>query len=150
MTTAGNLVQDCAVTVNEYIAAADPDRREALRALRGILRDTAPQAREEIRHKMPYYVYHGDPIAFASQKNHFSVYVMGPRLSDHLHELCKLDCGKGCIRFKNSGPPARSAPRDRAGDRGGERESRELTFIAPEHVRGHSRRCPSERHVAGS
>jgi uncharacterized protein YdhG (YjbR/CyaY superfamily) len=88
------------VTVDEYIAAADPDRREALRALREVIRDAAPRAREEIRHKMPYYDYHGDLIAFASQKNHFSVYVMGPRLADHLHELGKLDCGKGCIRFK--------------------------------------------------
>jgi len=99
MTAAGNLVQNCAVTVDKYIAAADPDRREALRALREVIRNAAPQAREEIRHKMPYYVYHGDLIAFASHKKHFSVYVMGPRLTDHLHELGKLNCGKSCIRF---------------------------------------------------
>jgi DNA-binding MarR family transcriptional regulator len=59
----GNLVQDCAVTVDEYIAAADPDRREALRALREVIRD-------------------------------------GPAAADHLHELGELNCGKGCIRFK--------------------------------------------------
>ena len=94
------MVQDCAVTVDGYIAAADPDRREALRALREVIRDAVPQAREEIRHKMPYYVYHGDLVAFASQKDHLSVYVMGPRLADHLHDLGKLNCGKGCIRFK--------------------------------------------------
>ena len=88
------------MTVDEYIAAADPERREALRALREVIRDAAPQAREEIRHKMPYYVYHGDLVAFASQKNHFSVYVMGLGLADHRHELWNLDCGKGCIRFK--------------------------------------------------
>jgi uncharacterized protein YdhG (YjbR/CyaY superfamily) len=58
------------LTVGEYIAAADPDRREALRALRDVIRDAAPHAHEEIRHKMPYYVYHGDLVAFASQKNH--------------------------------------------------------------------------------
>ena len=88
------------MTVDEYIAAADPDRREALRALREVIRDATPQAHEEIRHKMPYYAYHGDLVAFAAQKHHFSVYVMGPRLADHLHELGKLNCGKGCIRFK--------------------------------------------------
>ena len=49
---------------------------------------------------MPYYGYHGDVVAFAAQKNYFSVYVMGQRLTDHRHELGKLDCGKGCIRFK--------------------------------------------------
>ena len=82
------------MTVDEYIAAADPDRREALQALREVIRDAAPQAREEIRHKMPYYVYHGDLVAFASQKNHFSVYVMGPRMADHLHELGSSTAGR--------------------------------------------------------
>ena len=90
------------MTVEEYITAADPDRQEALRVLRDVIRDAAPQAQEEIRHKMPYYGYHGDLVAFAAQKNYFSVYVMGrgQRLTDHRHELGKLNCGKGCIRFK--------------------------------------------------
>ena len=88
------------MTVDEYIAAADPDRRAALRALRDTIREVVPQAQEEIRHRMPYYVYHGDLVAFASQKNHLSVYVMGSRLTDHRDALGKLDCGKGCIRFR--------------------------------------------------
>ena len=88
------------VTVDEYIAVADPDRRHTLRALREVIRDAAPGAREEIRHGMPYYVDHGDLVAFASQKHHVSVYVMGLRLAEHRHELGTLDCGKGCIRFK--------------------------------------------------
>jgi uncharacterized protein YdhG (YjbR/CyaY superfamily) len=88
------------VTVDEYIAAADPDRREALRALRDVIRDAVPQAREEIRHKMPYYVYEGDLVAFASHKNYYSVYVMGGRLADHRDALGKLNCGKSCIRFR--------------------------------------------------
>src|SRR5262245_58616946 len=98
---AASLWQDRAVTVDEYIAAADPDRREALRALRDVIRDAAPRAQEEIRHKMPYYLYHGDLVALASHKHHFSVYVMGgQRLTEHRDALGKLDCGKGCIRFK--------------------------------------------------
>ena len=89
------------LTVDEYIEAADPDRRDALRALRDVILHAAPQAHEEIRHKMPYYVYHGDLVAFAAQKNHFSVYVMGDkRLTEHGDALGKLNCGKGCIRFK--------------------------------------------------
>src|SRR5262249_52299031 len=87
-------------TVDEYIAAAEPDRREALRTLRDIIRDAAPQAQEEIRHKMPYYEYHGDLVAFASHKHHFSVYVMGDRLTDHRDALERVNCGNGCIRFK--------------------------------------------------
>ena len=88
------------MTVDDYIAAADPDRQEALRVLRDVIRDAAPQAQEQIRYKMPYYGYHGDLVAFAAQKNYFSVYVMGRGLTGNRHELEKLDCGKGCIRFK--------------------------------------------------
>lgn len=88
------------MTVDEYIAAADPERREGLRELLEVIRDAAPRAREEIRHEMPYYDYHGDVVAFASHKNYFSVYVMGGRLADHRDALGKLNCGKSCIRFK--------------------------------------------------
>ena len=89
------------MTVDEYIAAADPDRRDALRAIRDVIREAAPHAHEEIRHRMPYYVHHGDLVAFAAQKGHFSVYVMGDRrLAEHRDALGKLDCGKGCIRFR--------------------------------------------------
>ena len=63
---------------------------------------------------MPYFVYHGDLVAFASQKNHFSVYVMGPRRRTHLHELGQLNCGKGCIRFKQLEELPLDASRDRA------------------------------------
>ena len=88
------------MTVDEYIAAAAPDRRDALRTLREVIRDAVPEAREEIRHGMPYYAYHGDLVAFAAQKHHFSVYVMGrTSLTEHREALGKLDCGKGCIRF---------------------------------------------------
>jgi uncharacterized protein YdhG (YjbR/CyaY superfamily) len=88
------------VTVDEYIAAAGPERQEALRALRHVIRDAAPRAREEIRHKMPNHVYEGDLVAFASHKNYYSVYVMGGQLADHRDALGKLNCGKSCIRFK--------------------------------------------------
>ena len=89
------------MTVDEYIAATDADRQKVLRALRGMIRDAAPRAHEEIRHKMPYYVNHGDLVAFASHKNHFSVSVIGgKRLTKHRDALGKLNCGKGCIRFK--------------------------------------------------
>lgn len=89
------------MTVDEYIAAAGPDRQEALRALRALVREAAPEAREEIRHGMPYYDLDGDLVAFAAQKHHFSVYLLRGLLADeHRAALGKLDCGKGCIRFR--------------------------------------------------
>ena len=59
---------DCNATVDEYLAAADPERQETVRALRETIRAAAPKAHEEIRNTMPYYTYHGDLIAFAAQK----------------------------------------------------------------------------------
>ena len=73
---------------------------------------------------MPYYAYHGDLVAFAAQKNYFSVYVMGrgQRLADHRQELGKLNCGKGCIRFKKLEELPLDAVREIVGDTAAENE----------------------------
>lgn len=90
-------------TVDEYIAAADEERRPTLEALRALVREAAPDAQEEIRHGMPYYGLHGDLVAFAAQKRYFSFYVMsgGATVAPYREALGKLDCGKGCIRFRS-------------------------------------------------
>ena len=90
------------VTVDEYIEAAEPERRTTLRALRELVRETVPEVREEVRYGMPYYDHHGELCAFAAQKRYFSFYVIGAGspLTAHRAELGKLDVGKGCIRFR--------------------------------------------------
>jgi len=89
--------------VDEYIAAAAEERRPTLEALRALVRDAVPEAREELRYRMPYYDHHGDLCAFAAQKRYFSFYVLssGEPLAPYRDALGKLDVGKGCIRFRS-------------------------------------------------
>ena len=89
------------MTVDQYLAKLPDDRRSALSALRNVVREMVPEATEEIAYGMPSYRYHGGLCAFASQKNHMSLYVMsaGTPLA-RLREQTNLDIGKGCVRFK--------------------------------------------------
>lgn len=91
-----------AATVSDYIAELPEDRRKALTTLRSLIRKTAPLAEESIRYGMASYTTGTMEIGLASQKNHMAVYVCDPEVVDaHREELGKLNCGKGCIRFKS-------------------------------------------------
>lgn len=122
-------MQRKATTVAEYIAELPPDRRDAVEALRAVIRKNIdPTFAEGMQYGMiGYYVphtvfpagYHCDPKqplpfgSLASQKNHLSLSFMCLYTTDEdHHELLqwfrkawaatgkKLDMGKACIRFK--------------------------------------------------
>jgi uncharacterized protein YdhG (YjbR/CyaY superfamily) len=46
-------------SVDAYIKAAPKESRTKLTQLRKIIRNTAPEAKEGISYKMPYYDFHG-------------------------------------------------------------------------------------------
>ena len=116
------MVTSDARTVDEYIAALPDDRREAVAAVRDVVRKNLPDGyREGIQFGMiGWYVplerfpntYNGQPLglaALASQKNHMSLYlntVYGdPATERGFRERYaasgkKLDMGKSCVRFK--------------------------------------------------
>ena len=111
-------------TVEEYIDALLPDRKEAVSRLRDVVRaNLNPGFEEGIQYGMiGYYVphvifpagYHCDkkqPVPFchiASQKSHVGFYAfciyIDPGLKEFIAEYektgFKLDMGKGCLRFK--------------------------------------------------
>lgn len=113
-------------SITEYLAALPADRRQAVEALRTVLREKLPAGfHEEMNYGMIGYVvphrlypkgYHGkptEPLPFmniASQKNFIAIYHMGlyadPELKNWFtreflkHSKVKLDMGKSCIRFK--------------------------------------------------
>jgi len=113
-------------TVEQYLAALSPDRREALSALRkAVLANLDRKGFEEgmqygmIGYYVPHRVhpagYHCDPkqpvpfLSLGAQKNHlalymFSLYAMPGELAWFLEEWKKtgkkLDMGKSCVRFK--------------------------------------------------
>jgi hypothetical protein len=119
------VVQSKAKTVDEYLAALPPDRREAINAVRKVILTNLPDGFEEVmQYGMISYVvpfrlfpagYHCDPnqplcfAALASQKNYMSVYLMtvyGHKETENWFVKAyketgeKLDMGKSCVRFK--------------------------------------------------
>ena len=116
------MAQRTAKTVNEYIGALSPDRREAISAVREVILDHLPEGYEEtMQYGMISYVipletyavtYNGQPLeyaALASQKNYMSLYLMniyGDQEVEHWFieryraSGKKLDMGKSCVRFK--------------------------------------------------
>jgi hypothetical protein len=111
--------------VSDYLASLPEDRRDALEAVRKVIRDNLDADFEEgmqygmIGYYVPHRVfpagYHCDPkqplpyASIASQKSHMAVYLMSvygqPELEKWFREAWaktgkKLDMGKSCIRFK--------------------------------------------------
>jgi uncharacterized protein YdhG (YjbR/CyaY superfamily) len=115
-------MQSSAKTVAEYIASLPEDRRDAIKAVRAVVKKHLPAGYKEgmeygyIGWSVPLSVYpdtyNGQPLcyaALASQKNHMALYLMcaygeGPlkqRLVKGFKAAGKkLDMGKACIRFK--------------------------------------------------
>src|SRR5947209_10978527 len=91
-------------TVDEYIAAAAPERQSELRRPRGLVRKAVPKAVESVQYNLPFYEYHGLLCSFAARKNYFSFYVLNGAVVDEHRDLLRgFDVGKGCIRFQKPG-----------------------------------------------
>lgn len=87
--------------VEAYLAGLDPDRREALTALRAMVLGEVPEAVETIKYGMPTYEYQGGVLcAFASQKQYMSLYMDTGQVERHRSGLEGLSVGKSCIRFR--------------------------------------------------
>ncbi|MAY73636.1 MAG: hypothetical protein CMJ31_02735 [Phycisphaerae bacterium] len=112
-------------SIDAYLDSLAPDRREAIEAVRGVIRANLPEGYEEgIQYRMiGYYVphrlyapgYHCDPkqplpfASLASQKNHMALYLFCTYASEDEASWFRdkwtstgkpLDMGKGCVRFK--------------------------------------------------
>ena len=114
-----------ATTVEEYLASLPDDRRQAVNALRRVIKKNIDKNFKEgmqyggIGYFLPHSKYpsgyHCDPneplpfAGIASQKNHIGLYLFfvytSPKLetafrNDWLKAKKKLDMGKSCVRFK--------------------------------------------------
>lgn len=87
-----------ATTVAAYLKELPADRRADLAKLRALIRRTAPGFKEAMKYGLPCY---DGLCAFASQKNYISFYADPVVVDDFRKELGKLNCGKGCIRFRH-------------------------------------------------
>ncbi len=95
-------MQSNATTVAEYLEELPADRQAALKKVRSLIRKAVPQAKESMQYGMAAYDLNGLICSLASQKNYMALYVCEPEVVDaHRAALGKLNCGKGCIRFRN-------------------------------------------------
>lgn len=96
-------MQSEAQSVRQYIEEAPKERILALIKLREIICRLLPQYTETMRYKMPTYEYENNLLAFASQKNHISIYVNSEQiLSQFKNQFTHASFGKNCIRFTKS------------------------------------------------
>ena len=94
-------MQSEAAEVHEYFKEVPAERLEALKRLRELCRSTLDGYEESMEYGMPSYSQQGVvEVAFASQKNYISLYILKePVLDQHRPSLKGLNLGKGCIRY---------------------------------------------------
>lgn len=88
-----------AASVEEYIAAADPNAKKALRDIRKTIKDAAPKAEEVISYQIPGYKYHGMLVFFAAWKKHISLYPAPWGAESLKKEMSAYEGSKGTIKF---------------------------------------------------
>lgn len=96
------MVQSAAVDVDGYLAEVPAERKAALTRLRALCREQLTGFTEVMAYGMPTYQRGGTAeVAFASQKQYVSVYIMRTDVRDAFsRRLAGQDMGKGCLRFR--------------------------------------------------
>ena len=96
-------MQSKAPDVTAYLQEAPAERREALTRLRQLCLETLEGYDEGMAYGMPAYAKNGTAeIAFASQRNYISFYVMKKEAVEEQRDAlaaAKIKVGKGCINF---------------------------------------------------
>jgi uncharacterized protein YdhG (YjbR/CyaY superfamily) len=88
------------VEVDAYLEKLEPERRRALEALREIILESALEAEESMKYRMPTY---GDDLvvcAMAAQKYYMSLYLDTELVEKYRSKLDHLNLGKSCVRFR--------------------------------------------------
>ena len=96
-------MQSKAKNVDDYLKEVPENRRESLAHLRQLCLEILAGYQESMEYGMPSYKKEGGEVevAFASQKNYISLYILKEDvLNHHRAELTGLNAGKGCIRYR--------------------------------------------------
>jgi uncharacterized protein YdhG (YjbR/CyaY superfamily) len=90
-----------ATDVQSYVEEVPVERRTAIEKLRSLCLQTLTGYVECMEYGMPCYKRNGSPeVAFASQKQYISLYVMKQDVVDEFRNVLPASSiGKGCIRF---------------------------------------------------
>jgi uncharacterized protein YdhG (YjbR/CyaY superfamily) len=92
------------VTIDEYLAGIDDDKRAALERLRNTIKTIVPRAEECISYQMPAFRLDGRVLVwFGAGTNHCAFYP-GGLVTEFEQELAGYDTSKGTIRFQPDHP----------------------------------------------
>jgi uncharacterized protein YdhG (YjbR/CyaY superfamily) len=94
-------------TVDDYFAAAPPDKRAVVQRVRAVIKAAAPKSTEEISYGMAGFRHHnGKPLVYlAYWKTHCALYGTGHRfIKEHAAELKPFEQSKGTIKFRADKP----------------------------------------------
>ena len=96
-------MQSKAESVTAYLEEVPAERKEALTRLRDLCRTALKGFDETMEYGMPSYSRNGKlEVAFASQKNYISLYILKQDVMDaHKEKVAGkgISFGKGCIRY---------------------------------------------------
>ena len=94
-----------ATTIDQYLARLEPEQREALEALRQVIRKAAPKAEEVITYGIPAFRQDGFLLGFAASAKHCSLHPMNNHtVADFAGELAGYSTSTGTIRFTPDKP----------------------------------------------
>lgn len=94
-----------AKTIDEYLAAQEPDQRAALEKLRNAIRAAAPKAEECISYQLPAFRQKRMLVGFGATPKHCAFYLMSSTtIAAHKSDLKGYDTSKGTIRFPADKP----------------------------------------------
>lgn len=86
-------------TIDEYIAGFSPEVQAILQQIRTVIRETAPQAKEAIKYRMPTFTLNGNLVHFAAFKQHIGFYPVPSGIEKFKEELSVYEGGKGSVKF---------------------------------------------------
>jgi uncharacterized protein YdhG (YjbR/CyaY superfamily) len=94
-------MQSKAKDVDQYLTEVPEKRLDVLQKMRALCLATLDGYAESMAYGMPSYTRDGVvEVAFASQKNYISLYILKQDVFDrHRPSLQGLNLGKGCIRY---------------------------------------------------
>lgn len=91
-------------SVDQYIAAFEPEVQELLQRLRKVIQEAATEAEEKISYQMPTWFLHKNLVHFAAYKTHIGFYPAPSGIEAFKEELARYKGAKGSVQFPLSEP----------------------------------------------
>lgn len=98
------MVQSKAATVDDWLSDLAASDQQVFKHLRAACLQELPNWEERMQWGMPGYGPLGqdNAVSFNAQKRHIAFYA-GPTAIERFQErLAGIDCGKGCVRYRNA------------------------------------------------